>query len=331
MNTKDLLQYLFERGTLNETEAEHALTQLAKGTFNQSQATAFITVFMMRNITPKELLGFRNAMLALCNSIELSEYETIDLCGTGGDGKNTFNISTTAAFVVATSGLNVAKHGNFGVSSVCGSSNLMEHLGVRFTNEQDELKKALDRSGICFLHAPLFHPAMKKMAPIRQELGMKTFFNMLGPLVNPARPKNQLTGVFHASLFRTYQYLLQQGNTNYGVLYSSDGFDEISLTSSFRISTSQFDYVLEPEDIGFQKYKTNDLSGGDSIAENAAIFLAILKGKGTQAQHQVVAANAGAALFVAGKAESLVAGCQIALSIIESGAAFQTFQNHLKN
>lgn len=331
MKTKDLLQYLFERGTLNETEAEQALTQLAQGEFNHTQAAAFITVFMMRNITPNELLGFRNAMLSLCQRVDLSDFETIDLCGTGGDGKNTFNISTTAAFVVAASGLKVAKHGNFGVSSVCGSSNLMEYLSVKFTNNPDEIKKSLERSGLCFLHAPLFHPAMKKMAPLRQELGMKTFFNMLGPLVNPSQPKNQLTGVFNASLFRTYQYLLQQGKTNFGVLFSTDGFDEISLTSTFKLSTNQADYVLEPEEIGFQKHTAQDLLGGYTIAENANIFLNILQGKGTQTQNQVVAANAGVALFVAGRAESIKSGSELALSIIQSGASFQTFQNHIKN
>lgn len=331
MNTKDLLQYLFERGTLNEEVAEKALTQLANGDFNPSQAAAFISVFMMRNITPKELLGFRNAMLALCQTVDLSDFETIDLCGTGGDGKNTFNISTTAAFVVAASGLKVAKHGNFGVSSVCGSSNLMEYLGVRFTNDENQLKQSLNQSGICFLHAPLFHPAMKKMATIRKELGMKTFFNMLGPLVNPAQPQFQLTGVFQASLLRTYQYLLQNGKTQFGVLHSSDGYDEISLTSSFRLSTSQADFEIEPEETGFQKYKTHELAGGDNIADNAHIFLNILKGNGTQAQNEVVAANAGAALFVAGKAPSIIDCGQMALSIIKSGAAYQTFQNHLKN
>ncbi|MEO0334488.1 MAG: anthranilate phosphoribosyltransferase, partial [Bacteroidota bacterium] len=215
---KNILNTLVEYKSLDKQAAKEILVRLAQGEFNQSQMAAFLTVFLMRSITVEELEGFQEAMLELCVPLNIAEYDAIDLCGTGGDGKNTFNISTTASFVVAGAGQNVAKHGNNGVSSVCGSSNLLAHFGYEFTNDANKLKQSLDQAGICFLHAPLFHPAMKNVAPVRRELGMKTFFNMLGPMVNPSFPKKQLVGVFNLELARLYAYLFQKSDKQFVIL-----------------------------------------------------------------------------------------------------------------
>ena len=232
---KEILDHLINYRSLDRERSKEVLTNLARGTYNQSQVAAFLTVYMMRTITVEELAGFREAMLELCLFTDLSEFEAMDLCGTGGDGKDTFNISTLSSFVVAGAGQNVVKHGNNGVSSVCGSSNVLQQLGYEFTNDRDKLRRNLEDAGICFLHAPLFHPAMKNVAPIRKELGMKTFFNMLGPLVNPTFPKKQLIGVFNLELARLYGYLLQEAKSDFAVVHGLDGYDEISLTGPFKV------------------------------------------------------------------------------------------------
>src|SRR5436190_2750537 len=258
---KEALNHLFEHKPLGKQEAKRVLLSIAKGESNNSQIAAFLTVYLMRSITVEELEGFREALLELCLRLDFSAYDTIDLCGTGGDAKNTFNISTLASFVVAGAGIKVAKHGNYGVSSVSGSSNVMEFLGYKFTNDKSVLEKQLAEFGICFMHAPLFHPAMKTVAPIRKELGVKTFFNMLGPLVNPSFPKYQSTGVFSLELARLYSYLLQQTNSNFIVIHSLDGYDEISLTGNFKMISKQREQILSPEEIGFEKLQQEDLSG----------------------------------------------------------------------
>ena len=232
---REILNRLINNQKLSREEAKKVLTGLASGEYNNSQVTAFLTVYLMRAITVHELEGFRDAMLELCNPVDLEGYDAIDVCGTGGDGKNTFNISTISSFVVAGAGVNVAKHGNYGVSSVSGSSNVLELLGVKFSGDADQMKRSMDASGICFMHAPLFHPAMKNVGPIRRELGIKTFFNMLGPMVNPAFPPNQLVGVFSLELARLYGYLYQNTTKNFSIVHALDGYDEISLTSDFKL------------------------------------------------------------------------------------------------
>jgi anthranilate phosphoribosyltransferase len=289
---KDTLNYLFGNNTLGKEEAREALKKISTGNYNTSQVAAFLTVFRMRSITVEELEGFRDAMLDLCLRIDLSEYNLLDLCGTGGDNKDTFNISTLTAFVVAGTGIKVSKHGNYGVSSVCGSSNVMEHLGVRFTNDTDILRKNIEEAGICFLHAPLFHPAMKQVAPIRKELGTKTFFNMLGPMVNPSFPKNQLVGVFSLELARLYSYLYQKSERNYTILHSLDVYDEISLTAPFKMISRKAEKIMEPNDLGFKTIKPEELAGGATVEASAKLFMQVLQGKGTQAQNNVVTANA---------------------------------------
>ena len=250
----------------------------------------------MRSISLNELEGFRQALLELCISVDLSDYETIDLCGTGGDGKDTFNISTLSSFIVAGSGIKVSKHGNYGVSSGCGSSNVLEFLGVKFSNDESFIKKTIEKSGICFLHAPLFHPAMKNVAPIRKELGLKTFFNILGPLVNPSSPMYQLTGVFNLEIARLYGYLFQKTNQNYTILYSLDGYDEISLTNQTKVIQKDKELLISPIDFGVYKVNSNQIIGGNDIKSSAKIFLNVLNGKGSSAQINVVCANAGMAI-----------------------------------
>lgn len=293
---KEILNRLINHDILTKEDAKQVLVKIAKGEYNTSQIAAFLTVYMMRSITIEELEGFRNALLELCLAIDLSEYNPIDLCGTGGDGKDTFNISTLASFVTAGAGVKVTKHGNYGVSSTCGSSNVMEFLGIKFSNESAFLKKSIDQAGICVLHAPLFHPAMKNVAPIRKELAVKTFFNMLGPMVNPAFPKNQIVGVFNLELARMYGYLYQNTDKNFTVLHALDGYDEISLTGATKTISNNTEGILHPKDFGVKGIEQSQIAGGETIEESARIFIEILKGKGTEAQNNVVCANAGIAI-----------------------------------
>lgn len=293
---KKILNHLFENKTFSRAEAQRILTSIALGEFNTSQIAAFITVYGMRNITVEELQGFRDAMLDLCVKLDFSDHELIDLCGTGGDGKDTFNISTLASFVVAGSGHKVAKHGNYGVSSGCGSSNVMEHLGYQFTSDQNVLKRSLDKSGICFIHAPLFNPAMKTVAPIRKELGVKTFFNMLGPMCNPAQPKNQIVGVFSLELARLYAYLYQDTDKNYTILHAVDGFDEVSLTCDFKTFSKNGEALRTVAELGFEEIDEQLIKGGDTVASSAEIFMKVLNGEGENAQNNVVLCNAALAI-----------------------------------
>ena len=293
---KKILNHLFENKTFSRSESQKILTSIALGEFNSSQIAAFITAFGMRNITVAELQGFRDAMLDLCVKLDFSDYELVDLCGTGGDGKDTFNISTLASFVVSGAGYKVAKHGNYGVSSGCGSSNVMEYLGYKFSNDQDVLKKSLDAAGICFIHAPLFNPAMKTVAPIRKELGVKTFFNMLGPMVNPAQPKNQIVGVFSLELARLYAYLYQDTDKNYTILHAVDGFDEVSLTCDFKTFSKSGEALRTISSLGFEQISENEIKGGDSVESSAKIFLDVLNGTASTAQQNVVLCNAALAI-----------------------------------
>ena len=296
---KKILNRLFDYQQLSEQDAYDVLTGIGKGKYNPSQMAAFLTVFLMRQISVEELRGFRTALLDLCLRVDLSDFETIDVCGTGGDGKDTFNISTLAAFVVAGAGYKVAKHGNYGVSSSCGSSNVMEYLGYVFTNDEDKLKRQLDASGFCMMHAPLFHPAMKNVAPIRRELGVKTFFNMLGPLVNPSFPKNQMVGVYSLEVARLYNYLFQkETGTRYAIIHSLDGYDEVSLTGKAKSYRPDGEKLLLPADWGLPAVAAKAISGGKTVQEAAALFLAVLKNEGASAQINVVLANAAVAIQI---------------------------------
>lgn len=293
---KQILNRLINHDQLTKKESRDVLVNISEGKYNHNQIASFLTVYMMRSITVEELEGFRDALLDLCLAVDFSEYNAIDLCGTGGDGKDTFNISTLSSFVAAGAGVKVTKHGNYGVSSVSGSSNVMEHLGIKFSNKKDFLKRCMDEVGMCVLHAPLFHPAMKNVGPIRRELGVKTFFNMLGPMVNPAFPSNQLVGVFNLELARMYGYLYQKGNKNFTILHALDGYDEISLTGTAKAITNETEMMLEPADFGVKPHSQEAIYGGDSIAASAKIFVDVISGKGTDPQNNVVCANAGMAI-----------------------------------
>ena len=293
---REILNHLFEHKTLNRMEAERVLTSIAKGIYSESEIAAFLTVYLMRSITVDELTGFRDALLNLCIRIDLSEFEPMDVCGTGGDGKDTFNISTLSAFILAGAGIKVAKHGNYGVSSICGSSNILEHFGYKFSTDNDKLKNEIDRSGICFLHAPLFNPAMKNVVPVRRALKIKTFFNMLGPMVNPSFPAKQLIGVYSLELARLYNYLYQQSATKYMIVFSFDGYDEVSLTSGFKYILNGVEQIVSPEIMNYNRVLQSELNGGKSIQEAADLFMKVLKGEGTTAQNNVVTVNAQMAL-----------------------------------
>lgn len=293
---KSILNQLFQHQTLSRKPARDVLINIAEGKYNKSQIAAFLTVFQLRNITLDELQGFRDALRELSIRIDLSDYETIDLCGTGGDGKDTFNISTLASFVTAGAGEKVVKHGNYGVSSTCGSSDVLKYFGYEFSADTDKLKKELRTAGICFLHAPVFNPAMKNIAPVRRELSVKTFFNMLGPMINPASPGNQIIGVYSLELARMYNYIYQKSDMNYTIVHSLDGYDELSLTGDVQILNKNSSLILDPREMGFEPLAPTDLKGGKSVKESAEIFYNILNRQGTPAQNKVVIANAGWAL-----------------------------------
>ncbi|MBT8271872.1 MAG: anthranilate phosphoribosyltransferase [Flavobacteriaceae bacterium] len=318
---KELLNRLINYESISSQEARDVLVRISNGEFNQSQIASFLTVYMMRSITLEELKGFREALLELCIPIDLSDFGAIDLCGTGGDGKDTFNISTLSSFVTAGAGIKVAKHGNYGVSSACGSSNVLEYLGVAFSSDEDYLKNCIDKAGICILHAPLFHPAMKNVAPIRRELGVKTFFNMLGPMVNPAFPKHQMVGVFNLELLRLYGYLYQETDMNYAIVHALDGYDEISLTGDTKVISNRSEQIFSPEAINLKAVEKTEIFGGGSVREAADIFMNVIEGKGTEAQNNVVCANAGLAIATAGQTKHLVGIEQARESLLTGKAA----------
>lgn len=326
---KEIINRLVQNQTLNKEEAKRVLKGLATGSFNNSQVAAFLTIYLMRAIRVEELEGFRDAMLELCIPVDLKGYDAIDVCGTGGDGKNTFNISTISSFLVAGAGVNVAKHGNYGVSSVSGSSNVLEFLGSKFSNDPVKMKESMDKAGICFMHAPLFHPAMKNVAPIRKELGVKTFFNMLGPMVNPAFPPNQLVGVFSLELARLYGYLYQNTGKRFSIVHSLDGYDEVSLTGEFKLIRNDSEALVSPEDLGLSRLTQESLHGGDTVEDAARIFVSILENKGTQPQRQAVVANAGLAISTVHDS-SFEEGIAKAQESLDSGNALQSFKNFVK-
>lgn len=293
---KQILNQLFDHQKLSRDQAREVLTAIAQQHYNDAQISAFISVYLMRNISVDELAGFRDALLDLCVDVDFDQLPIVDLCGTGGDGKNTFNISTLASFVVAGAGYHVVKHGNYGVSSISGSSNILEHFGLKFTNDPSILKKQMEKAKICFLHAPLFHPALKSVGPIRKALGVKTFFNMLGPLVNPARPQFQSIGVFSLELARLYQYLHEKGNKNYAIVYALDGYDEVSLTTTFKLITNQMEGLFDATYFNLPPTTQASIYGGETVSDAAQIFEEILENRGTTAQTNVVLANAALAI-----------------------------------
>ncbi len=324
---KKILQFLFEHKTLPREQAKEILLNISRGQYNESEISAFITVFLMRSITIEELQGFRDALLELCVKVDLNGHAVMDIVGTGGDGKNTFNISTLSCFIVAGAGQKVAKHGNYGASSISGASNVMEQLGYKFKIENALLQNELETANICFLHAPLFHPALKVVGPIRKNLGVRTFFNMLGPMVNPASPAYQLVGVYNLEMARIYNYLLQQTGNAFTIIHSLDGYDEISLTNDTKVITNTGERIMTPRQLGKRMVSPEDIYGGDTVEAAAAIFTKIIKGEGSWAQNSVVLANAAMALHCTGKYTVYEDAYHAAVDSLESGKAYQSLQN----
>lgn len=324
---KQILQYLFNHNTLSKAEAKAILTEIAQNKFNENEVTAFVTVFLMRNITLEEMEGFRDALLRLSVPVDLGTHDLVDIVGTGGDGKDTFNISTLASFVVAGTGQKVAKHGNYGVSSISGSSNVLEELGYKFKDNSEDLQKDLEKGNICFLHAPLFHPALKTVAPLRKGLGLRTFFNILGPLVNPAKPNFSMIGVYSLEIARIYQYLLQKKQGNFLLVHALDGYDEISLTSDTKIFDKNGEKIYSAEELKFKNINPESIFGGNTKQESAVIFKTILEGNGTYEQNSVVLANAAMALKNTEKYGDYNDSLALAKESLESGKALQSLKN----
>ncbi|MCO5236756.1 MAG: anthranilate phosphoribosyltransferase [Chitinophagaceae bacterium] len=318
---KKILQYLFSYKTLSRQQAKEVLINISKGVYNESEVTAFVTVYLMRTITIEELHGFADALLELCVPVHLEDFQTVDIVGTGGDGKNTFNISTLACFIVAGTGQKVTKHGNYGATSVSGASNVMEQLGYRFKSDNAQLKKEVEEANICFLHAPLFHPALKAVGAIRKNLAIRTFFNMLGPMVNPARPAFQLVGVYNLEMARIYNYLLQQTGKAFTIIHGLDGYDEISLTNDTKVITNEGEQIMTPGQLGKRSVTAQDIYGGSTVEEAAKLFMTIIKGGGTWAQNAVVLANAAMALHCTGAFPEYEEAYLAAVESLESGKA----------
>ena len=327
---KQILYKLFEHQYLGRSEARDILQNIAQGKYSDAQIASLITVFLMRNISVEELCGFRDALLDMRIPVDLNEFSPIDIVGTGGDGKNTFNISTASCFVLAGAGYPVVKHGNYGATSVSGASNVMEQHGVKFTNDNDKLRRCMEQCNMAYLHAPLFNSAMKAVAPVRKALGVRTFFNMLGPLVNPVFPKYQLLGVYNLPLLRLYSYTYQQSATQFAVVHSLDGYDEISLTTEFKVATSGNEKIYTPESLGFSRYQEADLYGGDTPEDAARIFNNVLKNKATSAQRDVVIANSAFAIQVIESQKSIFECIDMAKESLESGKALQVLNKFVE-
>ena len=323
---KETLIYLSKKNILTKKDARNIMMNIGQGKYTDPEIASFLTVYLMREITSPELSGFREALLELAVPVDLSGFNTIDVCGTGGDEKNTFNISTLTALVLAGAGEKVVKHGNYAVSSACGSSNVMEHFGYKFSNSQEKLSKEIEHAGICYMHAPLFHPALKYVGPVRKSLRLKTFFNLLGPMVNPSRPKNQIVGVYSEESVELYHQVFVDGGIHHFIIHSLDGYDEISLTGNFRVVSDSEDKILSPAALGLPAAKPEDIHGGNTTHEALSIFSAILEGKGTDAQNNVVCANAAFALKCLHPEHSLEDCLAIARISIDNGSARRVFK-----
>jgi anthranilate phosphoribosyltransferase len=327
---KKLLNLLFENYTLSEDEAYQIMVEISEEKFSAVELASFVTVFNMRNITLDELKGYRRALLDLCVKVDLPK-QAIDVVGTGGDGKDTFNISTLSCFVLAGAGEKIIKQGNYGASSVSGSSNMLDSFGYNFSTDQDKLKREYDEVGITFLHAPLFHPALAKVAPIRKGLAVKTFFNLMGPLVNPVQPNFQNLGTYDVKTARLYHYVMQNSGVQYSISTALAGYDEISLTSPTKVYNNTGEYILESQDFGLSILTPDQIKGGKSIEENSKIFLSVLEGTSTKSQKEVVLANTALALQTIYPTKSLIECVAIANESLDSKKALNTFQKLMKS
>jgi anthranilate phosphoribosyltransferase len=322
---KKILNQLFEFKNLTQAQAKDVMLQIGKANYNEVEIAAFTTVFLMRTISIDELMGFKEALLEMALPINL-QAEAIDIVGTGGDGKNTFNISTLASFIVAGTGEKVAKHGNYASTAVTGSSDVLQSLGLHFTNDVSVLQKQIDEANICFLHAPLFHPALKTVANMRKQLGIRTLFNLMGPLVNPVKTSSILLGVYNAEIGRLYNYVMQQEAKNFCIVNSLDGYDEISLTTDTKVITQHGEKIYTALELGKRMVMPTDILGGATPEEAGKIFIKILQGQGTWAQNAVVLANAAMALQATGKFNNYDSCYNMAVESLEAGKALQSFK-----
>lgn len=327
---KKILNRLFNHEVLTSQEACDLMKGITRGEYNDTQIAALLTVFQMRGIKVDELIGFREALLTTRVPVDLTAYSPIDIVGTGGDGKNTFNISTCACFVVAGAGYHVAKHGNYGATSISGASNVMEQHGVKFSNKQEVLQRSMEGCGMVYMHAPLFNPAMKTVAPVRKAIGVRTIFNLLGPLVNPCLPAFQLLGVADLAQMRLYTNTLQKLGIGFAVVTSLDGYDEISLTDEFKVATNQYESIYKPADLGFEKVAQAELAGGNTPEEAARIFDNVLANEATPAQTQCVLANAAFAIQAIEQNKPIEECIAIARQSLESGKAQQTLRKFIE-
>ena len=295
---KHILVKLLDYQYLSRDESRELLIAIVRGEVPDTQVAALITIFLMRSISVEEVLVFREALVEMRVPVDLKEYKAIDIVGTGGDGKNTFNISTSACFVVAGAGYPVVKHGNYGATSVSGSSNAMEQQGVKFTTDIHVLRKSIEAANIAYLHAPFFSPALKAVAPVRKSLGVRNFFNVLGPLINPSDPEYQLLGVYDLSMSRLYSYIYQASRKKFGIVHSLDGYDEISLTGQFKVVTNKGEQLFMPEELGFNRVRQEEIFGGNTIEDVVSVFNRVLNCTATQPQMDVVIANAAFAIQI---------------------------------
>lgn len=327
MEMKEVLNKMLNHEELSRTETRDIIVGITKDEFPTEQITALLTGLQMRGVTVDELLGFRDGILATGVKALLDCDKYIDVVGTGGDRKNTFNISTTSCFVIAGAGYKVAKHGNYAATSVSGASNVIHHHGVKFTADIDKLNRSINEAGIVYLHAQLFASAMKFVGPIRKALQFPTVFNLLGPLVNPSQPKAQLLGVANLDQMRLYRQVYQKLGIDYGIVNSIDGYDEISLTGDFKVATNNYERVFSPADLGFVPATPEELVGGANEDEAAEIFDAVLENRALQAQKNVVLANAAFGIQVMEKGKKSIEECvEIARESIDSGKALATFR-----
>ncbi|MGL5979520.1 MAG: anthranilate phosphoribosyltransferase [Phocaeicola sp.] len=323
---KEILTRLFQHEELTRSEAKSLLLNITHGAYNDTQVAALLTVFQMRGVRVEEVLGFREALLETAIKVDFSPYQAIDIVGTGGDGKNSFNISTCSCFVVAGAGYKVAKHGNYGATSISGASQVLEQHGVKFTSQRDLLRRSIEKCGVAYLHAPLFNPAMKEVASVRKALQVRTLFNLLGPLVNPSQPSFQLLGVATLAQMRLYTQVLQQLSMGFAVVNNLDGYDEISLTEKFKVMTNRYETIYTPESLGFEVVPQEALYGGDTPKEAAAIFERVLKNKATPAQTDAVLINASFAIQTLKPTFTIEQCVEMARESLTNGSALKTFQ-----
>ena len=322
---KEILIRLFAHEELSHEEACNLMKGITRGDYNEAQIASLLTVFQMRGVKVNELTGFREALLTTRVPVDFSDFQPIDIVGTGGDGKNTFNISTCACFIVAGAGYAVAKHGNYGATSVSGASNVMEQHGVKFTNDESKLRRSIETCGMAYLHAPLFNPAMKTVAPVRKALQVRTLFNLLGPLVNPCLPAFQLLGVADLPKMRLYTNTLQRLNIGFAVVNNLDGYDEISLTDEFKVMTNRYETIYRPSDLGFTISRKEELYGGRTPEEAASIFDNVLQNRATKAQTYCVLINASFAIQAREPQKQIEECVSMARESLESGRAWNTF------